>query len=158
MPKIFETINMFKGCAKLHKMIISMKCWHLQKQVVILRSVCLGSQVQQVLYLCSGENWGRWATFPAMDSILWHIGIRLLYSRSIFEEKGFQKQCMQQLVVAWLLRLRQSENSGIKYCERKPNKKTHGNYGCQTNKPIKINTGIALKKIPQRTYTYQRSM
>ena len=31
---------------------------------------CFGGQVHQVLYLCSREPRGTWATFPAMDRVL----------------------------------------------------------------------------------------
>ena len=56
---------------------------------------CLGGQVHQVLYLCSGETRATRAIFPSMDRVLFHIGVRTLYARGIFWE---QKPAMTRRV------------------------------------------------------------
>ena len=51
---------------------------------------CFGGRVHQVLYLCSKEARGTSGTFPAMDRVLYHIGVRTLYARGIFREQAQQ--------------------------------------------------------------------
>ena len=48
---------------------------------------CFEGQVHQVLYLCSEEPRGTSGIFPAMDRVLYHIGVRTLYARGIFREQ-----------------------------------------------------------------------
>ena len=60
-------------------------------QVVILRSV---SKVKSTQYCtCAAENRPRWGTFPAMDRVLYHIGVRTLYARGIFREQRKTREC-----------------------------------------------------------------
>ena len=47
---------------------------------------CFGSQVHQVLYLCSREPRGTSGTFLGMDRILFHSGAGTLYARGISSE------------------------------------------------------------------------
>ena len=47
---------------------------------------CFGGQVHQVLYLCSKEPRPTSGIFPAMDRVLYHIGVGTLYARGIFRE------------------------------------------------------------------------
>ena len=46
-----------------------------------------GSQVHQVLYLCTGEPWRTSATFPGQTWILYHIQVRTLHAEDIFQQK-----------------------------------------------------------------------
>ena len=50
-------------------------------------TTCFGSQVHQVLYLCSKEPWTAYATSRLVDRVLFHICVRTLYAKDIFEEK-----------------------------------------------------------------------
>ena len=49
--------------------------------------MCLESQVHHVNYLCTGEPLTRSGTFPAMDKVLYHSGVRTQYADGIFQGK-----------------------------------------------------------------------
>ena len=57
-------------------------CWHLQNQMVILRSV-LEVKFTQYCTCAAGNPWG---TSPGMDRVLFHIHVRTHFAKGIFRE------------------------------------------------------------------------
>ena len=51
---------------------------------------CFGSQLHQVLHLCSKEPRAISGTFIATDRVLYHSGVGTLYARRIFREQEQQ--------------------------------------------------------------------